>query len=223
MSYYEDDFYSEPSEFEAQVDEFKQSLIKAVKTEYQEEMERLRKENKELNIFKKRKEEMEREHQEKLRKVELDKKQFERDLKYKRLSELLGENMLIGYSPKAQYSQKPKCDKCDDARHIHFKSPSGKDCYEDCPYCHGIICDYIAAEKICYKFAQSKKSYGDNKFPMWIYFKFEDSKDSETYESCTDIYHGEEFDKVNSYRIIFFNKADCERYCEWLNNKTNQN
>lgn len=34
-----DDFYDEPSEFEQQVDEFKQSLMNAVKDEFKTEME----------------------------------------------------------------------------------------------------------------------------------------------------------------------------------------
>jgi hypothetical protein len=29
----------------------------------------------------------------------------------------------------------PKCDKCDENRLIHFKSPTGKDCTESCPDC----------------------------------------------------------------------------------------
>ena len=48
MSWYEDDFYNEPSEFEIQVEEFKESLAKAIKGEFLEEMGRLKEENRKL-------------------------------------------------------------------------------------------------------------------------------------------------------------------------------
>lgn len=39
-----DEFYDEPSEFEIQIEEWKDTLRESVKKEYKEEMERLRKE-----------------------------------------------------------------------------------------------------------------------------------------------------------------------------------
>ena len=71
---YYDDFYNEPSEFEQQIYEFKQALVKAVKEEYQEELETLRKENAELADFKSKKDELERAHREALREFEKKKK-----------------------------------------------------------------------------------------------------------------------------------------------------
>lgn len=47
-----DDFY-EPSEFDQQVEEWKEALKKSVKKEYMDEMERLRRENAELMDIKK--------------------------------------------------------------------------------------------------------------------------------------------------------------------------
>ena len=54
-----DDFYSEPIDFEMQVDEFKSSLMASVKDEYKAEMARLRKENAELKPVKERMREIE--------------------------------------------------------------------------------------------------------------------------------------------------------------------
>ena len=52
MSYYYDDFYNEPSEFDEKMEELKESLAGAVKSEFLEEMERLKKENKKLQGIK---------------------------------------------------------------------------------------------------------------------------------------------------------------------------
>ena len=53
MSWYDDDFYNEPSEFDMLVGEFKESLMKSVKESYVKEMEQLKKENEELKEFRK--------------------------------------------------------------------------------------------------------------------------------------------------------------------------
>lgn len=50
-----DDFYDEPSEFQIQIAEFKQSLMESVKQEFLDEMERLKTENRELQTFKREK------------------------------------------------------------------------------------------------------------------------------------------------------------------------
>lgn len=52
MSYYDNDFYNEPSEFEEQIDQLKESLMNAVRDEHKAEVERLRKENAELQEVK---------------------------------------------------------------------------------------------------------------------------------------------------------------------------
>ena len=64
-----DDFYNEPSEFEEQIEEFKQSLMDSVKEEFTDEMELLRKENKRLQDIKFRMREIEAEHQKKIERI----------------------------------------------------------------------------------------------------------------------------------------------------------
>ena len=61
-----DEFYDEPSEFDIQIEEWKDTLRECVKKEYKEEMERLRKENAELLDIKKN-------WQEKIRELETEK------------------------------------------------------------------------------------------------------------------------------------------------------
>lgn len=102
MSYYYDydEFYNEPSEFERQVGQFKQSLIEAVKREHKDEVDRLRKENTELQEIKKRKKEIEQDHKNALSALNREKQEFERKTKQARLDELLGECWLQGWIPR---------------------------------------------------------------------------------------------------------------------------
>lgn len=69
--WYDEDFYSEPSEFDMQIEEFKESLSKSVKKEYLEEMEKLRKENQALWEVKKNFEQIKREYENKKHKLEI--------------------------------------------------------------------------------------------------------------------------------------------------------
>ena len=63
--YYPDDFYCEPSEFEMQVEEFKESLAKSIKSEFLEEMERLKAENRKLQGIKDNFEQVKRDYERK--------------------------------------------------------------------------------------------------------------------------------------------------------------
>lgn len=135
----DDDFYSEPSEFDEQVDEFKKSLRASVKEEILAEMDRLRKENEKLTDI--------RDHwDEKVREFENDYASKKRDLEKKlREAETVADNAkrmalfdLIrdypdhAYTVDKKYIKKPKCDKCDDNRKIPFITPRGKAMTERC-------------------------------------------------------------------------------------------
>lgn len=61
MSYYDYDFYEEPSEFDIQIEEFKSSLASSVRKEFLEEMDALKKENASLREFRDNKDKYERE------------------------------------------------------------------------------------------------------------------------------------------------------------------
>ena len=63
--YYPDDFYNEPSEFGMQVEEFKESLARSIKSEFLEEMERLKKENRKLQGIKDNFEQVKRDYERK--------------------------------------------------------------------------------------------------------------------------------------------------------------
>jgi len=215
---YYDDFYNEPSEFEAQIDEFKQSLINAVKQDYQAEMARLHKENAELQEIKKRKKEIEAEHSRALHQFATDKENYERQLKKMRIAELLGEYMLVGWFPASHRVEKSKCDKCNNNRKIRFTSPSGKEYTEDCPIC-GTPTNFYEPEEIeCYQFYQHKDTFGREYAGVGKYYTRKEDRDYDTFERSRTVYKGEPFEEVQSYSVVFFKQEDCQKYCDWKNN-----
>jgi hypothetical protein len=121
-----DDFYAEPSEFEMQIEEFKDGLMKSVKQEFLDEMERLKAENAELRVFKSRKNEIEAERKKESHEHLLKLEDAERNAKKMRLSELMSENFLQGWGVESKGEKMPKCDKCDKHRRIKYTTPLGK-------------------------------------------------------------------------------------------------
>ncbi|MNW38933.1 hypothetical protein D3C74_160130 [compost metagenome] len=218
MDYYDDDFYCEPSEFDQQVEEFKQSLMNSVRDGYKAEMEELRKENAELQDIKRRKDEIEREHTLALHQLNSEKSDFENRLKRMRLTELLGENLLIAWFPSSQRNQKPKCDKCDEQRFIRYTTPSGKPASERCD-CYESICSYEPEEIECYKFYQSKNSWGGDYPIVSRYYQRKVEREYDSFEACRKPYGGEPFEKIERWSVAFNSQEECQKYCDWLNEK----
>jgi len=220
MSYYEDDFYGEPSEFEQQIDEFKQSLINCVKENYIKEMDSLKKENAELQEIKKNLRDIKNEYASKTRELENEKSKIMQTVRRERLSELMKDFQVILYYADTMYQKKPKCDKCDDNRQIHFLSPAGKDCTEYCE-CSNTIPIYIPIEYKCSEFKINSKT--NKSLSMWFEEKAE--KDYDYYHSTTYVdyvYDGNKsYDEIfeSTKHAFFKNIDDCQKYCDWLNDK----
>lgn len=212
-----DDYYGEASEFDMQIGEFKESLRKAVKQEIQDELQRLRDENVSLQEYKKQKDKIEREHQNALRKLESEKIAFERDIKRKRLIDLLGDFSFKMWFPNQKRVEIPKCDDCDANRYVHYKTPSGKDAKEECFVCGGIKFTYEPEEIEMYKFSQSKGRYEED-YGTWKYFSRKEERDYDNFEACRNVYEGIPFEQVHRYNIVFKDMLDCQKYCDWLNN-----
>lgn len=219
MSIYYDDFYSEPSEFERQIDEFKQSLINAVKQEHIDEITRLRKENAELQEFKQNKEEIKYQHEQELKKIRSEQEIFERSVKKMRLTELFGENMFIAWYSFPERVETPKCDKCNEHRSIVFLSPSGKRCDEKCPDCGETKYVYKPAELTCYKFNQARDRCNEVS-RVNLYFLRKDVDGDDNFESNRSMYNKEPYEDVRHYRIAFFDRDECQKYCDWKNGGT---
>lgn len=129
-----DDFYDDSPEIEVLTEKFKDSLLKSIKEEFLNEMDILRKENAELKEFKLKKAEYDSQLRELKRSKELEIEQIRKEAEKKRLMDVLKDNFMetayyYQYTWKYKYD---KCDKCDENRCIHFKSPSGRELSEPC-------------------------------------------------------------------------------------------
>lgn len=222
-----DDYWAEPSEFEQQVEEFKDALRNAVKEEIKEKMESLEKELAELKDFKNDKKKIVQEYENRIKEIKRESdaqirsaKESEEKWKKARLHQLLGDYLTIGW--KAGYTREygEKCDKCDDDRKIHFSSPQGKKYTEDCQ-CARCYYKYFPQEATLSKIYVRKKNFGyDDKGKADFYnryYKVEDKDDCDLYETANEVYASSDFDyeKVNPYRAVFLNEEDCAKYCAW--------
>ena len=230
MSYYDyEDYYGEPSEFEQQIDEFKDSLFNAVKQEHQDKMEQLAKENNELQEVKKNWKSLESEYKSKIRELENEKTKLELNAKRMRLEELFeGEFNTILYSPDDICVYTCKCNKCDNDRKINFLSPLGKEMKEDCE-CGKAYRKYTVKPYYCSEFRVNRhKKDGEMPLLMWYkrYRDYDSDYDGYTYDDSDlvkKIYSPDmDYETIfNDYKysIYFRNEDDCQNYCEWLNDK----
>jgi hypothetical protein len=213
---YYDDYFDDIEEFDKKIDEFKQSLINAVKQEYQEEIERLRKENSELQGIKNRMEEIEQEHKNAIIRL----KNKERESDRKSLKELLDSTKLIMYKPTQKYEEKPKCEKCNDNRQIEYTSPSGKIQYESC-VCGERNIVFVPSEIMRCEFRQQWR--GDK---LIVWYKPIEKNDDHVciaefgYSNVYKLYNGTTpYEEVGYYDVMFKSIEDCQKYCDWLNEK----
>ena len=90
-------------------------------------MERLRKENAELQQYKQERQEVENVKKWYESRLQTEVEAYKRELRSAKIKELFGDYIVIGWGVKKKITLPPKCNKCDEIRYIHFKSPSGKD------------------------------------------------------------------------------------------------
>lgn len=219
MSYYDDDFYYEPSEFEQQVESFKESLLNAVKEEIKEEMERLRKENAELQEIKKNFDQIKADYREKEWVLENKMKEASQEAAKARLNELMKQFEVILYRADWDYVTGPKCDRCNEHRKIEFTSPSGKAMTESCA-CAEKTKVHKPGMMILKEFR--KRNSRGNEIIAW-YEPYRDSDDGFTYSSSTVaeviFEKGMSFENLKWHFTFFRDEQDCQAYCDWLNAK----
>ena len=213
---YYDDFYDEPSEFDMQIEEFKESLRAAVKEEFQERMKKLEEENNELREIKKN-------WNEKIR--ELDNKKLEMnrairnakdEARRERLSTLLEAFTKTAWGIKYTYEFiREKCNKCDEQGYIHYKSPQGNDMKEGCN-CRKRVCVYKPQEAEIIQFDDYK---GVIK-PTYGYERNDNYDNYDSYKKTAKVYEGEDFKDIDYYSgIVFLDKDVCQKYCDYMNKK----
>ena len=235
MSYYDYEDYYEPSEFDEKVEEFKDYLRQSIKEETQNEIEKLRKENESLQKIKRDWDNLVKEYEDKKRELEYKIRECESKASSKRLETLFEETGMnvIMYKPDYNHVYGKKCNKCDDDRYIHFSSPSGKNYTEDCE-CSKTFLKFYPKEFRLAEFRRNRRNgYHDEK-PMLFWFSryrnYEDDYDGYTYSSSDVEKHvyesgdsyDELFEKYGQYSsgLYFKTEEDCQKYCDWLNEKS---
>ena len=227
MYYDYEDFWSEPSEFEMQVEEFKDSLRKAVKDEIKDRIAYLEKELADLKEFRDEKDKIILEYEAKIREARCEAdavmraaKESEEKWKKARLHQLLGDYLTVGWKVGYSWEYGEKCDKCDDDRKIHFTSPQGRAYKEDCQ-CAQKYYRYFPKEATLSKIYVKKKDFryddkGETDFYN-RYYTVKDDGDYDRYESTDRVYTSSDidFNDVNTYSCVFLNEEDCKKFCDW--------
>ena len=219
---YEDDFYSDPSEFDLQVEEFKASLMKSVKEEFLHRMEALEKENAALRHFRDEKKAFIRDCEAKVAAAQREARKAEEKWKNARLHQLLGDFLTEGWRVGITYQKGPKCDHCDENRLLHFKSPKGRDLQEECD-CAQTFHVHHPKKVILSHFTVKKNDFSSGvDWNLWgRYYSVKEDDGYDRYESMSDVYErGCNIKKVrNQYSAVFLSEEDCQRYCDWLNDQ----
>lgn len=220
----EDDFWSETPEFDEKVEEFKEALRADVKRETQELIEKLQKELDELKDYKENKLEIERKYHDEIAKMAKAEADIERKYRNKRAKEILAECCAVGWRAAWEYEEpKEKCDKCDENGNITFYSPQGTKYTEQCK---------CRRRKMIYSPAEVWLAHiYVNKSPDIVQFYYDKVRgDSESYSdyTCCYLVKKGDYEKLNiketqRYDTVFESKEDCEKYCEWYNNKEKNN
>lgn len=206
--WFDENWCEEPREEEMALIE---AIKENVKQEIKQEMERLRKENAELQQYKKERQEVENVKKWYESRLQTEVEAYKITLRQGKIKELFGDYIGTGWGVRGNTILPPKCDKCDEKRIVHFKSPSGKELTELCDCAHG---------KIVYEPIElSLIKIGGYKGNISRYYYDEESRSeySEYYDYTSYVYDGKTpFDKLTSYwAIVFLDKETCKKYCEW--------
>lgn len=209
MSYYEyDTGYYEPSEFEEQCEQLKETLKRSAWKDLTERIEQLEKEVTELKPYKEKKIEVDTIRRE----CELKVAQAENKAKEMRIKELFGEHWITAYRINTAYIEQPKCNKCNDRREIEYITPLGRKAKEYCT-CAAKQSVYSVRETECLRF------YINRNTKIEKYYEPRNG-DYDSFDMLHYIYDGKPFDTATYYgSTVFLNKEDCQKCCDFLNEK----
>ena len=149
---------------------------------------------------------------------------IERKYRNKKAQEILAECCAVGWRAARRYDEpKEKCDKCDEGGYITFYSPQGTKYREQCKCRHKNVIYYPAETRLARIFA--------SKSPETVQFYYDkvrgDGESYSEYVRCNVVRSGDFKQEIIdsygcSYDTVFESKEDCEKFCEWLNNKENK-
>lgn len=228
--YYGDDFFCdddefyEPSEAEEKLREITDMLKGAVRQEVKDELERLRRENAELQQYKDKQEENDAQLARALRELKAEKEKIERTVKRARIRELLGEYIVGGWVVQRVYAEKPKCDKCNEKREIVYYTPRGKEQRESCECAEKTLSYRVQTTELIE--IETRGVFGELKWLRTYYtapINWGDGREhEESIQRTQRVYDGEPFEKIEGWwatDYVFFDEAKAQEFCDYLNNK----
>lgn len=212
MDYWDD--YYEPSEFDIMMSEFKQSIVDNTRQEIKERIQKLEKENAELQEVKKNWNQIKKEHESAIRELRYKTENAEKEAKKQRAADILKMIAGKGYRPYCIFEKLPKCNKCDVNRRIHYVSPMGRQMMEDCE-CAKQKRHYSPKEVKCLKFSI------DNTIHSYNFEPADEDSYRDIWSTQADFYQElpENLESISCYRAVFFNEEECKKYCDWMNEK----
>ena len=231
---YYDDFYNEPSEADIYIEELKDKIRTEVKEDIINELEKLRKENKELQDVKNNINKLEKEYNQKKNELEKEYQEKQRTLMKRPLNELLEIIKEEYYCIIRPYDYIPKCDKCNEKRRLELVDVYGRKHEVNC------VCNKMEHKlfEVKTKYIGTIKEISKRNGKMCIWTSFTWSKSAyEQYDYINGIYFDKEYiiynyeqleKKIankskkdiieNVYRKYYFvNKEDAEKFAKWLN------
>lgn len=222
------DYWNEDAAFEygQMVLELKEHLRDSVRQEVANEISELKDKLAELK-------EVESKWDEKCREVEAERYQLqqakrdaEKMAKQCRLSELMESIEHEAWTVRGHYEYvKPKCDKCDKDRRIHFKSPMGREMTEECE-CAKRKYIYEVKPIRLFKINQHIKSSGEPMSNPWIYYALHESSGLFPGEKDEDIelinIRLGETERREKYHAYFLDEDAAKAYAEELNSGDKQ-
>lgn len=222
---YDEDFYEYPSEFELQIEGFKESLAKYVKSEFLDEMEWLRKENKNLQGIKEHFEQVKRDYERKQNECERVMREAETKAKRMRAQELMEKFKIFLWRPDWEYLYGPKCDKCDINRYIEVILPSGKKVNDDCECAKSRMKVIVPERMVLYEFSDIDREicafYSECGKEDDRYYKLDYTSSIPAEKNIVE--PGTSFDvlekKEHQRNLLFTTMEECRAYCEYLNEK----
>lgn len=139
-----------------------------------------------------------------------------KEIRHTRLKELLKDVQKCAYLVDYKYEYAHvKCDKCDNERKIHFKSPSGKELTERCSCSHQVE-RYFLCEIPIYRIKIYNRYGKEEVHTMYISQKGE-SEDTYYASDFRDALDNETISKNRPYHPIFLSKERAEDYVRFKN------
>lgn len=219
MCYWDDGDYFEPSEFDEKIEELKNELRESVKKEINDEIEKLRKENKELQGIKRNFESVKKDFERKKDECDRAIRNAESKAKQARLKELMEHFKVTLWAVSWDYRYKKKCDKCDKNRRIQVALPSGKTVDDECS-CRVSKKVYYPKENVLYELSERNRE-----FMAWYMAKGDRGEEyfvggprAEYAKVVVD--HNKDFKEIETEelrKVFFTTKEECQVFCNYIN------